>query len=66
MHRHPLLLQLPLPVSLIHVSSLWLEWICNDRADDWITDVSMQVFKTSVRSGSDNNARCGAGHNATC
>jgi len=63
--RHRLQLQLPLPLSLILFCSLCSEWICNDRAGFWIRDWGTQVFKTSESSGSDNNAGCGAGYNAT-
>jgi len=63
--RHRLHLQLPLPLSLILFSSSQSEWICNDRAGFWIRDGGRQVLKTSERSGSDNNAGCGAGYNAT-
>jgi len=58
--------QLPLPLSLNLLSSLRSEWICNHRAGFCIRDGGRQVFKTSERSGSDNNAGCGAGYNATC
>jgi len=63
--RHRLGLQLPLRLSLILFSSSGSEWISTDRAGFWIRDGGRQVFKTSERSGSDDNAGCGAGYNAT-
>jgi len=39
--------------------------MCNDRAGFCIRDGGRQVFETAKRSGSDSNAECGAGYNAT-
>jgi len=63
--RQRLRLQLPLPLSLIVFGSSRSEWICNDRTCFWIGDGGRQVFKTTKRSGSDSNAECRAGYNAT-
>jgi len=63
--RHRLLLQFPLPLSLILFDSLRLYWICNDRVGCWIRDWGRQGFKLAEKRGSDTNAGCGAGYNST-
>jgi len=63
--RHPLQLQLPLPLSLVLFGSLRWQWICNDHAGFSIRDGGWQVFKTAERSGCASFAGCGDGYNAT-
>ena len=62
--RHPLRVQLPMPLSLIAYCSSCSQWICNDCAGFWIRDGGRQVIKTAGRSGRASNAWCGAGYNA--
>jgi len=61
--RHPLQLQLPLPLSQIPFCSSRSQWICNGCAGCWIRDEGRQAFKTAERSGSASNAGCEAGYN---
>jgi len=63
--RHRLRLQSSLPLSLILSCNSRSQWICNDRAGFCIRDGGWQIFKTTERSGSDSNAGCVAGYNAT-
>jgi len=64
--RHHLWLQLPLPLSVILFSSSHSQWIWNDGVGFWIWHRGRQDSKTAGRGGTDNNAGCGAGYNATC
>jgi len=60
-----LLLQCPLPLSLIPFRSSGSQWMRNDRTGFLIMARGRLVFKTGERSGSASHAGYGAGHTAT-